>query len=43
VTLTSTKKAALGEHGTYRKHFAALCVECDQVIRTIPVALKPPR
>jgi hypothetical protein len=36
------QKAALREHGTYRKHFAALCAECDEAVRTISEALKPP-
>lgn len=37
---TEIRKAALKEHGTYRKHYEALCTRCDEAIRTIAKAFK---
>jgi hypothetical protein len=34
------KRAALAEHRTYRKHFEALCSECDESLRTITEVFK---
>lgn len=33
------RRAILKEHGTYRKHFQALCAECDDAMRSIAEAL----
>ena len=32
---TEIRKKALRDHGTYRKHYEALCARCDEAMRTI--------
>ncbi len=38
--VTEIKRAAISEHGTYRKHFRELCRECDEAVRSIDDALE---
>jgi hypothetical protein len=37
---TGIRRAALKEHGTYRKHYEALCSRCDEAIAMIAEAFK---
>jgi len=37
---TAIRKQALAEHGTYTKHFRALCADCDEGLHTIAEQLK---
>ena len=34
------RKQTLAEHGSYKKHFHALCGECDEAVRAIAEAFK---
>ena len=34
------KRKALSTYTTYRRHFEALCVECDDALRAIDEAFK---
>jgi len=37
---TAIRKQALANHGSYGKHFRALCAECDEALRTIAEQFK---
>jgi hypothetical protein len=37
---TAMRKQALVEHGSYNRHFHALCGECDEAVRAIREAFK---
>ena len=37
---TESRRAALNQHSTYRKHYEVLCGRCDEAVRTIAEAFK---